>query len=122
MIWIFTLTSQTPMSFIFTVCMQDWADQGGGAHLSWEQLLRSRTCEEFPEGSQADRSAASHHCLWSIQLCARPCALLVSQQPTEIHWDLCTEGNYWWYEYTLTDTENDLNWSTRKSVFQVYHP
>ena len=188
-------------------CLQDWADQGSGAHLSWEQLLRSRACQELPQGlwaclafcsfsdpyvcfgffsffclrsaqvfpeflcgwvhvcmrvykvcvlinsegqyfeggsrylfidiiilswqvtfilsvlcwgagrsgylfvdiifvltaeliqsvcvhagSQADRPTAADHRLWPLWLCARPCALPVSQQPAEVHWDLRTEG------------------------------
>lgn len=66
----------------------------GGENMPRVQLLQPWACEELPEGGQTDRPAASHHSVWPLWLCPRPGALPVPQQPAEVHWDLCPEGEW----------------------------
>jgi len=47
----------------------------------------------LPVGGEADRPAATDHCLRSFRLRSRPCAVPVPQQPAEVHRDLRPEGD-----------------------------
>ena len=60
-----------------------------------------------PTGGQTDWSASSHHCIWPFRFCSRPCALPLSQQPAEVHWDLCAEGTLQYFIYKIVQGGED---------------